>query len=92
LVEQAQLAEREALLVERQAQSADYAAAAGRESTKFEVARQQEQAGAFKSQQRADIAVSGLEASGSPLIVMSEMAKQLELDKLAIEHAGETRA
>ena len=81
-----------AQMAEREAQSLDFAAQAEREATKFDVARQQEQGTAFKAQQRAEIAGSGLEASGSPLLVLSETAKQIELDKLAIEHAGESRA
>jgi hypothetical protein len=85
LISQAQLAEREA-------QSLDYAATEAREATGFDVARQQEQGRAFQAQQRADVAGSGLEATGSPLLAMSETAKQIELDRLAIEHAGESQA
>ena len=85
LISQAQMAEREA-------QSLDYEAADIRATTAFDVTRQQEQGAAFTSQQRADVAASGLEASGSPLLVMSETAKQIELDKLAIEHGGEAEA
>ena len=85
LIAQAQMAEREA-------QQALFAADAERDATKWEVDRQQEQARAFQAQQRVDVAGSGLEATGSPLLVMAETARQLELDKLAIEHSGETRA
>jgi hypothetical protein len=85
LISQAQMSEREA-------QSLDYDAQDIRATTAFDVTRQQEQGTAFKSQQVADVAASGLEASGSPLLVMSETAKQIELDKLAIEHGGEAEA
>jgi hypothetical protein len=82
----------QAMLSDRQAQVADYAAQAERDATKFDAARHEEASTAFKSQQRADVAGSGLEATGSPLLVMSETARQLELDEQAIRHAGETRA
>lgn len=84
MIQQAQMAERAAA-------DADFDVQAERDATAFDVARQEEQATAFKASQRVSIAGSGLEATGSPLLVMGETAKQLELDELAIKHAGEMR-
>lgn len=91
-IAQAQMAENQALIAERDAQMSDYAAVAEREATAFDVARMKEQGTAFQAQQRVDIAGSGLEARGSPLLVMAETAKQLELDRLATTHAGDVAA
>ena len=92
LRDQAVMSENEALIFEREAMSSEYGADAEREATAWEVAQAARQGETFQAQQRAEIAGSGLEASGSPLIVMSETAKQLELDRLAMTHAGEVRA
>lgn len=91
-ISQAQVAEYQAQLAEREAQASDYAAMAEREAGKFDVARQREQGTAFLAQQRAEVGGAGLEATGSPLLTMAETAKQLELDRLAMTHASETRA
>ena len=91
-ISQAQVAEYQAQLAEREAQASEYAAVAEREAGKFDVARQREQGTALLAQQRAEVGGAGLEATGSPLLVMAENAKQLELDRLAMTHASETRA
>lgn len=82
----------EAQMLDREAQVADIAAVSERQATKAEVERFGQQAKAFQHEQRAAVGASGLEATGSPLLVLSETAKQLELDRLAIAHAGELRA
>src|SRR5262245_47106597 len=92
LTGQALLAENQALQMEREGTLSEQAATAEREATAFDVARSREQGAAFQAQQRADVAGSGLEAIGSPLLVMAETAKQLELDRLSLTHAGEVRA
>jgi hypothetical protein len=92
LISQAQVAENQALQQEREGELGLQAATAEREATAFEVGRAREVGTAFQAQQRVDVAGAGLEATGSPLLVMAETARQLELDRQAMTHAGEVRA
>lgn len=75
------IANRNALLAERQAEAEQQAAVA--------TARKQEREGkALKSRQRAVIAKSGVLSLGSPLAVLVETAENLEADRLQILREG----
>ncbi len=78
---QNEIAQRNALLAERQAEAEQQAAVAA--------ARKQEREGkAFKGRQRAAIAKSGVLARGTPLSVIVETAENLEADRLTILREG----
>lgn len=78
---QEQIAQRNALLAERQAEAEQQAA--------VEAAKKQEREGrALKGRQRAVIAKSGVAARGSPLAVLVETAENLEADRLTILREG----
>jgi hypothetical protein len=89
---EAQVREQAALMGERQATLSDRTAGLEREYTAEDVMRQRVQARAFQAEQRAAVGGSGLEATGSPLMVMAESAHQLELDRMVTTHEGEMRA
>jgi hypothetical protein len=93
---QAQLQQREAqtraLLSEREATIADQDAAASITEAKYAESAQRQQGERFKAGQRAAVAGAGLEATGSPLLVMQDTASQLELDALQIRRAGEQQS
>ncbi len=75
------IANRNAILAERQAEAEQQAA--------VEAARQQEREGkALKGRQRAAIAKSGVLARGTPLAVIVETAENLEADRLNILREG----
>lgn len=79
--QQAAIAERNALLAERQAEAEQQAA--------VEAARQQEREGeALKGRQRALFAKAGVLARGTPLSVIVETAENLEADRLTILREG----
>ena len=79
------IAERNALLAERQAEAEQQAA--------VEAAKQQEREGeALKGRQRAAIAKSGVLARGTPLSVLVETAVDLEADRLNILREGRISA
>jgi hypothetical protein len=85
-------AEVQARLSEREAQQAEYDALQIEQDTKVAEA-QQRQAGTYlQASQRAAAGASGIEATGSPLLVLQETASQLELDALTIRRAGEREA
>ncbi len=79
------IAERNALLAERQAEEERVAAAA-------EALRQEREGKALKGRQRALFAKSGVELRGSPLSVIVETAENLEADRLTILREGAIRA
>lgn len=79
------IAERNALLAERQAEEERVAAAA-------EALRQEREGKALKGRQRALFAKSGVELRGSPLSVIVETAQNLEADRLTILREGAIRA
>ncbi len=75
------IAQRNALLAERQAEAEQQAA--------IEAARQQEREGeALKGRQRAAIAKAGVLARGTPLSVLVETAEVLEAERLTILREG----
>ncbi len=82
---QAAIAERNALLAERQAESQRQAAAA-------EALKQERKGKALKARQRALFAKSGVELRGSPLSVLVETAENLEADRLNILKEGRIAA
>lgn len=84
-IAQAQMAERGAL-------EAIQEASAEREAGAYEEARQREHDVAYQATQRAMAGASGLEFTGSPMLIMVETARQQALDRLALRHASETRA
>lgn len=92
----AQLQNREAqaraLMAEREATIAEQEAGASITEAKYAESRQREQGERFKAGQRTAVAGAGLEATGSPLLVMQDTASQLELDALSIRRAGEQQA
>ena len=75
------IANRNALLAERQAEAEQQAAAR-------EALKQEREGRAFKSRQRAVIAKSGVQARGTPLAVLVETAENLEADRLNILREG----
>ncbi len=79
------IAQRNALLAERQAEEERVAAAA-------EALRQEREGKALKGRQRALFAKSGVELRGSPLSVIVETAENLEADRLTILREGAIRA
>ena len=75
------IAQRNALLAERQAEAEQQAA--------VEAAKQQEREGkALKGRQRAAIAKAGVLSRGTPLSVLVETAENLEADRLTILREG----
>lgn len=82
---QADIAARNALLAERQAEEQRVAAAA-------EALRQESEGKRLQGRQRALIAKSGVELRGSPLSVVVETAQELEADRLTILREGAIRA
>ncbi len=78
---QDEIAQRNALLAERQAEAEQQAAAA-------EAKRQEREGEALKGKQRAVIAKAGVEARGTPLAVLVETAETLEAERLTILREG----
>lgn len=83
-------AEREAAL--RNAEIARADADAAREKATFEEQQTRKEAEQFKGTQRAFFGASGVEAGGTPLLVMEETAKEWELEALNIRRRGEIEA
>ncbi len=79
--DQEAIANRNALLAERQGEAERQAAAE-------EAVRQEKEGRALKGRQRAIIAKSGVEARGTPLAVLVETAENLEADRLNILREG----
>ncbi len=75
------IAERNALLAERQAEAEQQAAIA-------EARKQEREGEAFKGKQRAAFAKAGVQARGTPLAVLVETAETLEAERLTILREG----
>ncbi len=82
---QAEIAARNALLAERQAEEQRVAAVAA-------ALKQEREGKALKGRQRALFAKSGVELRGTPLSVIVETAQNLEADRLTILREGAIRA
>ena len=88
----AQELQQKAMLVEVEAEAADEQARQEREATAFDVAQAAEQGERYQATQRVAVGASGVESTGSPLLVMVETARNLALDRLVMTHAGEQKA
>lgn len=70
------------------AKVADREAKAEREASRFEAKQQKRQARMLLSKQRAMVGASGVEAEGSPLLVMEDTAAQLAIEGAQIRTQG----
>jgi hypothetical protein len=71
---------------------AEQGAAAARDKAAYDEAMHREQVRKILSTQRALFGVSGVDMTGSPLLVMEDTAKKSELDALAIRYGGDVAA
>jgi hypothetical protein len=80
-----QLAERNAVVADQEAQFALQVAA-------FNEARQRTHAGYIQAQARASVGASGVTFDGSPLAVLATNAREAEMDALSLRFQGELQA
>lgn len=84
-------AEQDALLLERDASIADLDAEQERTARDFDVKTRRKIFSRIRARRRSQIGASGLEFSGSPLVVAADEAREMELDIAALEFVSEAR-